>query len=80
MGHRLRWQTIVLLGALAASLVLLSQRSAVQARLRGIAQGPSLVGRAAPELPTGSATLDGAPLRLADLRGRVVLLHFWTFG
>jgi hypothetical protein len=35
--------------------------------------------RTAPELPR-LETLDGAPLTLAALRGRVVLLHFFTFG
>jgi hypothetical protein len=37
------------------------------------------LGQLAPEIPPSVATLDGPPLRLAGLRGRVVLLHFWTF-
>lgn len=37
------------------------------------------VGMAAPDI--ASATwLNGPPLRLSDLRGRVVMVEFWTFG
>jgi hypothetical protein len=34
----------------------------------------------APELVSGGVWLNSKPLRLADLRGKVVALHFWTFG
>ncbi len=35
----------------------------------------------APEFTEGLDWLNvAAPLRLADLRGRVVLLDFWTYG
>jgi hypothetical protein len=36
----------------------------------------------APEFPAGLEWLNtgGAPLTLAALRGRVVLLDFWTYG
>jgi hypothetical protein len=38
-------------------------------------------GRTAPELPTRDASAwVGEPVRLADLRGEVVLLDVWTFG
>jgi hypothetical protein len=38
-----------------------------------------LVGRPAPEI-VGGAWLDGPPLTLAGLKGRVVLVEFWTLG
>jgi thiol-disulfide isomerase/thioredoxin len=34
----------------------------------------------APEFPGGLAWLQSQPLRMADLRGRVVVVHFWTNG
>ena len=37
--------------------------------------GGSLIGRQAPEF--AGTTLDGAPLSLADLRGRPVIVNFW---
>lgn len=37
--------------------------------------GVSLIGRPAPEF--AGTTLEGAPLRLADLRGRPVIVNFW---
>ena len=39
----------------------------------------SMVGQPAPEL-TNEVWINSAPLRLADLRGRVILLEFWTYG
>lgn len=34
----------------------------------------------APDFGPGVEWLNTAPLSLAALRGRLVLLHFWTFG
>jgi len=44
---------------------------------------PGRLGRAsfkAPELSTGDEWINSEPLQLADLRGKVVALHFWAFG
>jgi hypothetical protein len=37
------------------------------------------VGTPAPEI-TGQAWINSAPLTMAGLRGRVVLVEFWTYG
>jgi hypothetical protein len=37
------------------------------------------VGQVAPEI-TGGPWLNSAPLSLAELRGRVVFVEFWTYG
>ena len=36
-------------------------------------------GQPAPDV-TGGPWINSAPLTLADLRGRVALVEFWTFG
>ncbi len=45
-------------------------------------QQPAVFKARAPELEERSqdAWINSKPLKLADLRGRVVVLHFWTFG
>jgi hypothetical protein len=49
----------------------------------GVAQRPfsqaHLTGGPAPEI-AGGAWLNGPPLTIAGLRGRVVLVEFWTLG
>jgi hypothetical protein len=37
------------------------------------------VGQAAPEI-TGGPWINSEPLSLASLRGRVVIVEFWTYG
>jgi hypothetical protein len=37
------------------------------------------VGQRAPEL-SNQVWINSAPLRLANLRGKVILLEFWTYG
>lgn len=39
----------------------------------------SLLGKAAPEF-TNDTWINSEPLRLKDLRGKVVLIEFWTYG
>src|SRR3990172_3211337 len=48
--------------------------------LSGSIQGaPDTKQRSAPEL-ANDTWLNSAPLRLADLKGKVVMVEFWTFG
>ncbi len=60
-----RWIFLSLLGVVALSL----PRWA----------GASMIGKPAPEL-ANEVWINSRPLRLADLRGKVILLEFWTFG
>jgi len=39
-----------------------------------------LIGVDAPEFENASAWINGGPLTMADLRGQVVVVHFYTFG
>ena len=34
----------------------------------------------APELPSTKAWINAPPIRLADLRSKVIALHFWAYG
>ena len=66
---------------LALAVLALLNRTSLQAWAAGAREGVHAGERApAPALPTDTHTLDGAPLSLDALRGKVVLLHFWTFG
>ena len=38
-----------------------------------------LIGKRAPEI-SNEVWINSPPLRLADLRGKVVLMEFWTYG
>ena len=59
-------------------LVLVVAALAVAAVLPAGAQAPR-AGSAAPEV-TGGPWINSPPLSLAALRGRVVLVEFWTYG
>ncbi|MDB4971003.1 MAG: redoxin domain protein, partial [Myxococcales bacterium] len=77
MGRRL----LLLALLIAGNVFILGHRSDLQAWAAGSHDGVrALEGSAAPALPAGTHTLDGSTLDLGALRGRVVLLHFWTFG
>lgn len=74
-----RWivAAVVLAAGAAAAF---AYRDSLRRRLLGPPPGPeTLAGTPAPELPS-LPTLDGQPLRLADRRGRPVLLGFWSYG
>ena len=44
------------------------------------AQQPASMRIKAPELEGISDWVNTKPLKLSDLKGQVVVLHFWTFG
>ena len=73
-GRYGRYTPLALALVLIVSVVLIG-------RYQGGADGPTtgigrLVGKPAPDVTL--TTLDGTPLRLADLRGDVVVLNFWA--
>src|SRR5260370_38662949 len=76
MNGRKLW----LAGLLILALMAYRHRTQVQAWAYGVKSDGRQVGTAAAELPPSAKTLDGKPLRVADARGRVLLLHFWTSG
>jgi hypothetical protein len=57
------------------ALLALGALVAVSPRARAAAR----VGQPAPEI-TGGPWVNSPPLSLAGLRGRVVLVEFWTYG
>ena len=63
--------------ALALSVGILL--AAVAPRTAEAAERLVAVGQPAPEI-TGGPWLNSEPLSLAALRGRVVLVEFWTYG
>lgn len=65
----IRRRTLALLGMLAVLIGVFMVRSPVQGR----------VGIPAPEI-ADQTWLNSEPKRMADLRGKVVLVEFWTFG
>src|SRR5262245_29363282 len=77
-----RWPWVLLGLALAAGL------AAVLARFTGLSEPPAVAadppakarGPEAPELDGGVGWLNTAgPIRMKDLRGKIVVLDFWTY-
>ena len=52
---------------------------AAAAALAAPNHGFATIGKAAPEI-TGVNWINSKPLNLAQLKGRVVLVEFWTYG
>jgi hypothetical protein len=50
------------------------------ARMTGGAQQAARPGTVAPEFRDVSGWVNSKPLTMAELRGQVVVVHFWTFG
>ena len=70
---RSSWRWVLCLGvALAAGGGLFPGSGGAADRLAG-------VGHPAPEI-TGGPWINSEPLSLATLRGRVVIVEFWTYG
>lgn len=46
----------------------------------GAPDQPATMRSKAPEFRDVTEWINTKPLRLADLRGKVVVVHFWTFG
>ena len=54
--------------------------TALLPRVAARAEQPAEMNSAAPELKDLDEWMNSKPLQLKDLRGRVIVLHFWTFG
>jgi hypothetical protein len=60
--------------ALAAAVFILGMTLTLRA------QAPVTMNVPAPELQGIETWINSDPLQLKDLKGKVVVLHFWTFG
>lgn len=67
MGRKPRFRTEILLTLVGAVVIFFARAEA------------GLIGQLAPEL-TNTVWINSAPLKLGDLRGKVILLEFWTYG
>jgi thiol-disulfide isomerase/thioredoxin len=61
-------------------VALLSLLAVVAIRLGHSAAPEEKMSMPAPDFPRGSRWLQSEPLTVSALRGRVLVLHFWTFG
>lgn len=83
MIHRLLF--VVILVPVLAGLVGLTHSWAARSSGESVegsplAAAPKGAPVAAPEFPQDIQWLQSEPLKLSDLRGQVVIVHFWTFG
>jgi hypothetical protein len=67
-----------LLSASAGKILLLGAALLPLATTR--AEQPAEMNIAAPELKDIDEWINTKPLQIKDLRGKVVVVHFWTFG
>jgi hypothetical protein len=78
-----RWFRVGLLAAVVAAVVspplLYSWRASLPIPGLPREAQPVSLSAPAPDLPEGP-WINSTPLRWSDLRGRVVVVHFWTFG
>jgi peroxiredoxin len=82
MSRHLLWAAVCL--AVAAG-VFVKARSTQPPRSEAVAASPGAADARrepaeAPEFPAGLEWLQGGSLKMADLRGRVAVVHFWTNG
>ena len=63
---------------LSAGILLLG--AAVLPLATASAEQPAKMNSAAPEFKDVDEWINTKPVQLKDLRGKVVVLHFWTFG
>jgi hypothetical protein len=69
--RRVRIAGIVMLLAMGLGAGVLAGRGAAAA---------GAIGAPAPDIAGGGPWIGSAPLTMAGLRGRVVLVEFWTYG
>ena len=63
-----------------ANLTKLEDNALVKQQLQDMTEEVKSPGKTAPELDGGTRWLNSQPLTLAGLRGRVVLIDFWTYS
>ena len=80
-----RWLPLALFGALLAAALLgvalaPPWQTLPAARGAGDESQPAALNVPAPDFEGIAEWINSKPLNWSDLRGRVVVVHFWTFG